>query len=211
MRPIAKRSEPSSLTLHRCTAHANYDNFLAKDVLRTQLVAEQRGLCCYCMSRIVADPERMKIEHWHCQENYPREELDYGNLLGSCLGGQGQPLEQQTCDSRKGMRELSRNPADPNLPVDRDMHYDGSGRIRSDDSQWDSEINDVLNLNKRFLMNNRKGALDAFTQGLNRRGQLSRSTIERMLREWNGEDGRTRLEPFSHVVVYWLRKRLAQA
>ena len=27
----------------------------------------------------------MKIEHWHCQDNYPAEQLVYGNLLGACL------------------------------------------------------------------------------------------------------------------------------
>ena len=50
MRAITKRPEPVSLTAHRQTLHSNYGNYEAKDVLRDALFAEQRGLCCYCMS-----------------------------------------------------------------------------------------------------------------------------------------------------------------
>ena len=52
MKAIAKGPEPASLTAHRQTPHGNYDNYAAKDHLRSALVAEQRGLCCYCMGRI---------------------------------------------------------------------------------------------------------------------------------------------------------------
>ena len=74
MRVIAKGPEPASLTVHRQTPHSDYDNYTAKDDLRHALVSEQRGLCCYCMGRILED--RLKVEHWRCQSRYPKEQLN---------------------------------------------------------------------------------------------------------------------------------------
>ena len=73
----------------------------------------------------------------------------------------------------------------------------------------DAEVNEVLNLNLPWLMNNRKAILTAF-QGRLERGQFSRPSLEKLLRKWNGESDTGDLEPFCQVVVYWLRKRLAR-
>ncbi len=61
MRAITKNNEPTSLARHRCAAHADYDNYTDKDGLRQSLVTEQRGLCCYCLSRIRPLSDEMKI------------------------------------------------------------------------------------------------------------------------------------------------------
>ena len=90
MRTIAKGPEPVSLTAHRKTPHCDYDNYAAKDDLRHALVTEQRGLCSYCMGRIRNGPTTMKIEHWLCQAHHAGEQLNYRNLLGACLGKQGE-------------------------------------------------------------------------------------------------------------------------
>jgi hypothetical protein len=84
-------------------------------------------------------------------------------------------------------------------------------RVFSNDRAFDRELNEVLNLNHAFLINNRKQTLEAFKQGLGRRGHLDRPALERMLGEWNGEGGSGSLRPFCQVIVYWLRKRLARA
>ena len=52
MRAIVKTQGPPSLIAHRQTPHSDYDNYPDKDEARQELVGEQRGLCCYCMSRI---------------------------------------------------------------------------------------------------------------------------------------------------------------
>src|SRR5262245_12369061 len=127
MRNILKSSELKSLETHRCSANASYDNYADKQNLRESLAAEQRGLCCYCMSRIVADPNKMKIEHWQSQTNFPDRQLEYPNLLGVCLGNEGKPFKLQHCDTRKGIRSLSMNPADPSHDVERVIHYDADG------------------------------------------------------------------------------------
>jgi uncharacterized protein (TIGR02646 family) len=89
MRSITKKREPASLTEHRAGVHCNYDNFGPKDELREALVADQRGLCCYCMTRISPTAAAMKIEHWRCQSRYQALQLSYQNLLAACLGGHG--------------------------------------------------------------------------------------------------------------------------
>jgi uncharacterized protein (TIGR02646 family) len=207
---IRKGAEPPTLTRHRATSDTDWDGYGDKDALRTYLVNEQRGLCCYCLSRIRAQPGKMKIEHWHCQANYAAERLVYGNLLGACMGNEGQPGKDQHCDSRKGDRDLSRNPADPSHRVEDMIRFMGDGTIVSQDRDFNTEINEVLNLNLAFLKNNRKAALRAFQDARSRNGPWPRAALEKWLREFSGESGTGDLEPFCQVVVYWLRKRLAR-
>ena len=60
MRSIAKGSEPESLRSFRAGG-GRYGDFpeAPKQKLRESLVAEQRGLCCYCMSSISASSSAM--------------------------------------------------------------------------------------------------------------------------------------------------------
>ena len=91
MRTITKGEEPRSLVEHRANDHSGYANYADKDGLRAALVRDQRGLCCYCMTRVAATGAGMKIEHWRCQSRNDHLELTYSNLLAACLGGHGQP------------------------------------------------------------------------------------------------------------------------
>jgi uncharacterized protein (TIGR02646 family) len=90
VRTIAKRREPLSLTEHRSRPGATYANYRHNAELIAALVEEQRGLCCYCLSRIRADDGSARVEHWHCQRHYSDEDLDYSNLLAVCRGNAGQ-------------------------------------------------------------------------------------------------------------------------
>jgi uncharacterized protein (TIGR02646 family) len=208
VRSIRKGPEPRSLTGHRASAHASYDNFAGKDSLRASLVAEQGGLCCYCLSRIRADS--MKIEHWRSQSRHPLDQLDYSNLLGVCMGNEGQPRYSQHCDARKGDLPLSRNPANPAHRIDDYVRFLPDGRIVSRDPKFDAELNDVLNLNFGRLKENRSATLRAFLASLPKFGELQRTQLERLLQDWNEASRSGELRPFCQVVVYWLRKRLAR-
>lgn len=209
MTNIVKSSEPKSLATHRCSANANYDNYADKQSLRESLVAEQRGICCYCMSRITADPGKMKVEHWQSQANFPDQQLEYANLLGACSGGEGKPPKRQHCDTRKGLQPLSLNPAAPAHDVERILHYDADGAIRSSDSQFDKELNEILNLNDApWLKANRKAALDGFLDSKPKQGDWDNISLEKWLAQWNGDVGAGELHPYCQIVVYWLRKRL---
>src|SRR6185503_7431921 len=127
MKQISKAAEPPSLTAHRKTRFADYQNYAAKDDLRQTLVAEQRGLCCYCVGRINVGLEKMKIEHWQSQSRFPAQQLNYRNLLGACSGGDGLPGGLQHCDTRKGNRDLSWNPAEPAHHVETRLRYELDG------------------------------------------------------------------------------------
>lgn len=152
----------------------------------------------------------MKIEHWHCQEVYPSEQLDYGNLLGACLGGQGHPREQQHCDTHKGSLSLSRNPANLAHDIEGVIQYRGDGEIRSSDPVFDRELDDVLNLNHPRLKSNRKAALDAFRESMKKLGPWNEVVLSRKMEEWSALAG-GELKPYCQIVVYYLRKRLARA
>lgn len=206
MRTIQKGQEPATLTLHRQTPHADYDNYTDKAALRQALVSEQRGLCCYCQSRIRATPDGMKIEHWQCQADYPTRQIDFNNLHGACLGGHGRPEREQHCDTRKGNGGLCFSVCDPAHPIDRKISFLGDGKITSDDAAVESDINTVLNLNLPRLVSNRKAVLTAFQKRLQHGHPVD---VARELPKWDGSQP-GELDEFAQVVVYWLRKRQAR-
>lgn len=212
MRNITKGVEPPSLAQHRLTSQADYGNLSPadKDALRQCLVTEQRGLCCYCMQSIRPVQGSMKIEHWHCQANYPDEQLVYWNLLGSCMGGDGQPDSIKHCDTSKGNKSLSRNPANPDHHVEQLIRYLPDGTVTSSDQTFNAELSDVLNLNAAHLKNGRAAALRALQQMTMKRGTLSRQQWEKLLGEWSGESHTNDLQPYCGVIVYWVRKKLVR-
>lgn len=211
MRVITKGPEPPSLTAHRLTPHCDYENYAGKGDLRQALVLEQRGICCYCMGRIHNGPATMKIEHWHSQAHHPREQLNYRNLLGACLGGEGQPWHLQHCDTRKGDRDLRWNPAEPLHHIEARVRYELDGSIKSEDAEFDRQLNQVLNLNLPVLRNNRKGALTAILDWWKREkgrihGPVTRAQFERKRERYTAAAGQ--LAPYCQVVVWWLEQRL---
>jgi uncharacterized protein (TIGR02646 family) len=187
--------------------HSDYDNYAAKDQLRYRLVTEQRGLCCYCMTRVRDAALTTKIEHWKSQSRFPAEQLNYRNLLGACLGGDGQPGRLQHCDTRKGKRDLLWNPAEPDHHIETRVRYDPDGTIRSDDAVFDGQLNDVLNLNLPQIRNNRKSVLTAVLDWWRAEKPVPRARIEREIDDRTGGIGD--LSPYAQVAVWWLRQKLA--
>ena len=215
MRAIAKGPEPPSLTAHRKAPRgtATYANYQGKDDLRRALVTEQRGLCCYCMGRVRARAASMKIEHWRCQTRYRDRQLDYKNLLAACPGGGGQRIRDQHCDTRKGDTDLDWNPADAMHHIETRVSYMPDGTICSNEQTFNTQINEVLNLNLSVLKANRKRALDAVLEWW----ELEKSRIgdrvprERFLHQRAMHVGRTgKLTPYCQVAVWWIDQRLAR-
>jgi uncharacterized protein (TIGR02646 family) len=207
MRTIQKGPEPDTLRQHRRQPYADYDNYTDKAALRQALVAEQRGLCCYCQSRIRATPDGMTIEHWQCRADHPARQIDFSNLHGTCLGGRGRPEREQHCDTRKGNHGLCFSVSDPAHPIDRQIRFLGDGTISANDAAIDEALNAVLNLNLSRLVNNRKAVLAAFQQRLQ---DGRRFDPARELPRWDGSEPGD-LPEFAQVIVYWLRKKQARA
>lgn len=209
MRTIHKSKEPSSLTQYRHTPGATYGALPteAKRELRDALIAEQRGLCCYCMGRVSQEGGRCRIEHWHSQTDYEEEQLSYGNLLAACHGSEG--TAHSHCDVHKGSQRISRNPARPEHAVESLIRYLGDGTIQSSDPEFERELNEVLNLNAPILRKNRRSVMDGFLSGLGK-GRIPAERWRRMLPQWSGEGSTGPLPEYAMVVVYFISKKLAR-
>jgi uncharacterized protein (TIGR02646 family) len=216
MRTIAKGREPPSLAKHRMTPHSDYGNYGGdeKQELREALVQEQRGLCCYCMARLEASRESMKIEHWQCQEDHPDRQLDYSNMLGACLGGEGQPGDKQHCDTYKGRKALKFNPANAAHRIEQRIHFELDGTITSRDVGFNAELEEVLRLNLPVLRNRRKAVVDGLAGWLREyRARHHRgpdvATLKRLRAQKTPSAGQ--LAPFAPVAVWWLDQRLPRS
>lgn len=203
MRTILKQNEPRSLSEHKSKSNAAFDNIptATKDALKECLLLEQGAICCYCMSRITKGT--MRVEHWKCQRRNPGLELDYSNLLAACLGNPGQAA---TCDVRKKDKDLKYNPA--SFDVESILAYGKDGTIRSKDTEFDRQLNEVLNLNWSVFKNNRKGTLDACIERVQ---HWSKGELERLVEQFSRFDASHQRRPYSGVVLFFLRKRLERA
>lgn len=214
MRNITKLPQPHSLTEYRAANPTDYNGYPDKDALRTSLVAEQRGVCCYCLARIRAEIGSVRIEHWQSHSEHPDARLIYSNLLGACMGGERQRERTRRadhhCDVYKAESELSRNPANLTQNVQALMRFLPDGTVSATNDVFNTELNTVLNLNLPFLVTNRKRTLLGLQKTLEKRGPLSRQEWERLHGEWSGKSKAGELEPFCSVVVYWIEKKLAR-
>jgi uncharacterized protein (TIGR02646 family) len=186
---------------------------LHKTELREVLVREQFFLCCYCLNRIELDPEKTTIEHNKPQSIYPELCLDYKNLLASCNNRpkSGNKIKENElhCDSSKGDLEISKNPAIHN--VEGIIFYSISCEIKSTDSEFDNQINKVLNLNSHKLISGRKAALDGLRKGLADRYPNSRPDKKQLLKEitrLETPDSNGKLKPYCQIGIFYLKKRL---
>jgi uncharacterized protein (TIGR02646 family) len=214
VRAISKGQEPRSLVEHRAKVLSDYDNYPDKDGLRAALVRDQRGLCCYCMTRVEAIGTAMKIEHWRCQSRNAGLELAFSNLLAACLGGHGQPEDKQHCDTRKGEQDLKFNPADQAHHIEQRIRFEMDGTIASSDDEFDIQLNDVLNLNLPLLKNRRANILTAILDWWRSEKARLKGPVpsERLARERARRvgDGAGHLTPFDPVAVWWLDERLGR-
>ncbi len=209
MRAIQKGTEPQELREYREPLYAYFDGLPldVKNLIREQLLCEQGYLCAYCMQFI--EKNAMKIDHWHSKRRYQHEQLDYDNMLGVCKGKEGGRPTHQTCDTRKGDRDLKYNPADPAHEIEKCVRYLPNGKIESDETDFNAELNDVLNLNHSRLITYRRGVSALVADKLNPiTGPHSASEIQRLLDEWALPNRDGKLREYCGVAVYLLNKRL---
>jgi len=157
MKAIIKGNEPQSLIKHRSNQPAFYKN-LSKDETRLFLLTEQGHICCYCMKRIPESSKTpgSKIEHFLCQDNHSNEELNYSNMLLACTGNEGSSERLQTCDTKKKNFDLKHSPSNQMRNIESLIKYKANGEVYSSDKDFNTELEDVLNLNVLQLKENRR-------------------------------------------------------
>jgi uncharacterized protein (TIGR02646 family) len=206
---VVKGREPTSLQQYRLQSNAQYDGSQFTPVkadIRTQLLKEQGYLCAYCMQRIVDDQFKTKIEHWHCQNNHPTEQLDYANMLAVCLGNTQGCVH---CDTKKANHDIKYNPAEPTHHIESKIKYSITGKIQSNELDFNQELNDILGLNCSRLIENRKATIDAVQQGLNKKlGTRTHNEISSEIKKWSSIDEDGHKKPYCGVALYFLHKKL---
>lgn len=210
---IKKGKEPSALIAHRKTKHATYDN-MPKEVheaVLENLMQEQGYLCAYCMRRI---PQKGKIpsatiEHWDPQSKTSNEKaLDYHNMLAVCSGNRGCGSEKYlTCDARRKNKPLTVNPLNP-LTLS-SIQYKSDGRIFSNDSNINTDLNQTLNLNcaNVGLVESRLSALQTMLNELSKKRPTGDIQLicSRLLQTYQSQTKKT---PYLGILIWWLQKHI---
>lgn len=214
MKHIKKQTEPPSLLEHRTKTNVDYDNYENKDDLRFSLLEEQGYICCYCMQRIKIDDiqlmnQKMKIEHWQCQDNYPHLQLNYNNLLAACLGNEGKRSQEQHCDTKKGNLDIKINPTNKNCETL--IQCGSNGKLKSNDPDIQKDLDQTLNLNLNFLVKNRKDAINTVINQLKKKypnKTWSKIGIQALIDQLNTKDENGCYSEYCGAVIAYLRRRL---
>lgn len=196
---IKKGKEPQEWCNHRCTPGADYE---AKPELRKALLREQGYICAYCMQRISESNSR--IEHLKSRHHNPKLALDYQNMVICCSGMSG---DEAHCDVKKRDTPISFSPLLPQLEAS--ISYSShTGRIKSNNATWDTEINDVLNLNASLLCQNRKNVLEGLIQILRSKKKWNLTELKKQHQNWTNPDSGGQLRPYCGIVRSFLSKKI---
>lgn len=218
---IKKRWEPKELTEFKKKGHISYNSLdsgegaAVKRKIQESLCDEQFGLCAYCMTSIY--PDTMRIEHFIPQSDSDSgtiKSLDYKNMLGVCDGGERFNTEGElsgnknySCDAHKGNKTLSLNPSVEEQFNQMKIYYSSDGKIHSDCQtvDFETELNDVLNLNVLRLVNKRKAAKQSVIRFIKEHGRFTAAQKEEKIRSLQTpQDGR--LPAFYAVSVFFYEK-----
>jgi uncharacterized protein (TIGR02646 family) len=210
MKYIIKSKEPTSLIQYRQQIDAHFDGYSEKNDLRNTLLKEQKYICCYCMQRITT--AKMKIEHFIPQsdkEEGEKLQLVYRNLLGACLGNEGQPKHLQHCDTHKANQKITINPTLQNCEYL--IKFDANGKVSSDNFEINKDLNETLNLNTESLIENRRQALDSALQELANKNSIAwtKEILQREIDKWNAVNDE-KYKPYCQIVIFYLKKKLTQ-
>ena len=202
---IKKKPIPSFLVEYKRIINASFDNLPReiKDKLRTSLLKEQGYLCAYCMKKLEDDSSKVKIEHYIARNE--ENELDYKNLLAVCKGNEGEPFERQTCDTRKGNKEIKINPQEKSDILT--ITYTSNGEIKSSNLDYQNDFDDILNLNDIFgLVKTRKEALDSLKRNLARKNtHLTEEAIRRIYTRYLEAEIK---ESYVGILLWYLQRRM---
>ena len=208
---IKKRKEPEEWLAYRLTEGVDYQ---ATPELVNSLYEEQGYICAYCMRRIPhqdkVSTEDHRVEHMLSRENHDDRKLDYSNMVVCCPGHIG---DEDHCDKKKGSLDISFSPMDQVFI--NSLSYCSDGKIKSSNSKYNKELNDILNLNTELLVKNRKGMIDEMVNQLKmyvkRKGTLDKSFLIHMIEKYSSmfkKEDKLMYHPYCGVALYYLQNKL---
>lgn len=155
------------------------------------------------MKKLEDDSSKVKIEHYVARNE--ENELEYKNLLAVCKGNEGEFFEKQTCDTRKGNKEIKINPQ-----VNSDIltiRYTSNGEIKSNNSDYQRDFDETLNLNDIFgLVESRKEALNSLKRKLSKsKTHLTEDTIRRIYLRYSEAEIK---EAYVGILLWYLQKKM---
>ncbi len=211
---ITKGNEPVEWIKERNTPGISYET-ARKDDLRLSLLKEQGGLCGYCMRRIVFKPgivtdtriEHLKPRTLCLAEGKPEETLAYGNMI-LCCNGDIDGDRNLHCDASKGETEIHFNPFDA-AAIATISYSSKDGSIKSSNVDFDSDLNEVLNLNHSRLAANRKSVIKGLVIEMGRKS-WKRADITHKLSYYSSKTAAGQFHEYCGVVIWYLNKKLQQ-
>ncbi len=213
MKFIEKGEEPESLKQFKAQENPDwqptYDSFQnpQKRELHEILIIEQGYVCCYCGARVSRDDSH--IEHFQPQEIYPKKQLEYNNLLASCLR-QPAPGDLLHCGVSKDNWYDQHLTVFPLIADCTDFfEYQADGKILpSQDTTKHpvaKETMQRLHLNISKLTAARARSLEGLLEGLGLE-ELSLVEIEKMIDQFGRKNINGQYAPFCQMIIYCLKQ-----
>lgn len=208
---IKKKKEPSEWTKYRLTPGVDYQ---AMPALVNALYEEQGYICAFCMRRIPCNDsgtnEDHHVEHLLSRKNHDDKKLDYSNMVVCCPGHIG---DEDHCDRKKGEKDISFSPTDSNF-IDT-VSYSNDGKIKSSIELYDKELNEILNLNTKLLVHNRRSMIkeiaSQFQSFTKAHKTLSKGLVNNLIHKYSNmrnTDGKLKYVEYCGVAIYYLQKKL---
>lgn len=180
MRTIQKGAPPpAAVRLHAQRATWGEEGPGDKEALRDAAIVEQRGLCAYCNGRLLRD-STTSLEHWRPRSDPNTSHFEWRNLLAVCPGGQHDEwlrvdkklMSPLHCDKSRGNRSLSINPIAPAPDTEALVKYLPDGKVAANDTRYEVELLQTLNLNAAALVRSRRSVIDAVLLKIQQVGKL---------------------------------------
>jgi len=182
-----------------------------KPAIQKSLCEEQGYVCAYCMQRIKPDGRHMKIEHWDTQASNKanlRMTVDYSIMLGCCLG---RTQTTEHCDTFRGHinkiqnQQLKYNPSNTAHHSLLGITYEPNGKIHSSDTDFDKQLDKVLNLNDNYLCDKRKSIQDGILRSI----QMLKNNkipydINQIINSWKTKNSSGEYQEFYGTALYFL-------
>ena len=179
--------------------------------IRVQLLEDQGYICCYCQRRIPHKSKKgkfitpkSKIEHFKCQTGFPDLQLEFKNMFVACRGSSSSG--EFTCDTKK--EDLILNKVDFFKKIEDYIYYTKSGEIKSHNTDLQTDINEVLNLNEENLVKSRLAVYEAIKSVKKRleRGKSYQAELQKIINSTSVKNSSKQYPEFLGVKLYFLNK-----